>query len=303
MSARNWVILNFLGLLWGASFLFYKVLVEVLPPVTLVLGRVVIASIALNIYLAMRGMALPRDITLWRRLAMLALLNSVLPFILVAWGETRIDSGLASILNATVPIFIVPVAHFMTHDEKFSAGKVAGMTFGFLGVVALVGPIGLPTAGQDLTGQLAILLAALIYAFGGVYGRRFQDTRPIQIANGQMMVSAVMLLPLSLVLDRPWTLAMPGADAWAALIAFALLSTALAYVLFYRLLATTAATYVSLVAFLMPVNALWLGAVFLDESLTARGLLGMALIALGLAAIDGRLFPWLRRKLRFTSTP
>lgn len=295
MSARNWLILNVLGLLWGASFLFYKILVTALPPVTVVLGRALIAAIALSLYLAMRGEGLPRDKVLWRRLALLALLNSVVPFMLIAWGETRIDSGLASILNATVPIFVVPVAHFMTHDEKFSAAKLAGMAFGFAGVVVLIGPSVFATGGQDIVGQLAILLAALIYAFGGVYGRRFGGTPPIQTATGQMILTTAMLLPLSLALDRPWTLPMPGVDVWSALVAFALLSTALAYVLFYRLLATTAATHVSLVAFLMPVNALWLGAFFLGEEISGRALAGMALIALGLAALDGRLWRMLRR--------
>jgi drug/metabolite transporter (DMT)-like permease len=138
-------------------------------------------------------------------------------------------------------------------------------------------------------GQGAVLLAAFIYALGAIYGRRFRDVPPIQTATGQITAALLILLPLSLLLDRPWTLPMPDAGAWAALFGIALLSTALAYVLFYRLLATTTATLVSLVAFLMPVNALWLGALFLDEAITLQSLAGMALIGLGLVAIDGRL--------------
>ena len=206
MSARNWVILNLLGLLWGASFLFYKVLVTTLPPVTVVLGRVAIAAVALNIYLAVRGQTLSRDKRLWARLAMLALLNNVLPFILIAWGETRITSGLASILNATIPFFVIPIAHVMTPDEKFTAAKLLGMALGFAGVVVLIGPEVFAPTDQDLTGQLAVLLAAVIYAFGGVYGRRFQDTPPIQTATGQITAAVFMMLPLSLLIDHPWTL-------------------------------------------------------------------------------------------------
>jgi drug/metabolite transporter (DMT)-like permease len=289
MTARNWALLLFLSLLWGGSFFFYKILVAVLPPVTVVAGRVAIAAIALNLWLWARGTPLPLSRPLWKRFALLGILNNVVPFILVAWGETRIDSGLAGVLNAVTPIFIVLVAHFTTTDEKISAAKLAGVGFGFAGTVVLVGPAAFQFRSGGAEGELAVLLAAFIYALGALYGRRFRDVPPIQTATGQITAALIILFPLSLLLDRPWTLPMPGPEIWAALFGIALLSTALAYVLFYRLLAIATATVVSLVAFLMPVHALWLGALFLDEAVTLQSLAGMALIGLGLVAIDGRL--------------
>jgi drug/metabolite transporter (DMT)-like permease len=288
MTARNWAVLLFLSLLWGGSFFFYKVLVAVLPPVTVVAGRVAIAALALNLWLWAKAAPLPLSLPLWKRFALLGILNNVVPFILIAWGETRIDSGLAGVLNALTPIFIVLVAHFTTTDEKISTGKLVGVGFGFAGTAVLVGHGAFSFSG-DVSGQLAVLLAAFFYALGAVYGRRFRDVPPIQTATGQITAALLMLLPLALLVDRPWTLPMPGVEAWAALFGIALLSTALAYVLFYRLLLTATATMASLVAFLMPVNALWLGALFLDEPITLQALAGMALIGVGLAAIDGRL--------------
>ena len=290
MSARNWALLLFLSLLWGGSFFFYKILVAVLPPVTVVAGRVAIAALALNLWLAVRGVPLPLSPPLWKRFVLLGILNNVVPFILIAWGETRIDSGLASILNAVTPIFIVLVAHVTTADEKISGGKLMGVGFGFLGTAVLVGPAAFQSISGGVEGQMAVLLAAFIYALGAVYGRRFHDVPAIQTATGQITAAVLMLLPLSLLLDRPWTLPMPGAGAWAALFGIALLSTALAYVLYYRMVANVGATYMSLVTLLIPPIALLLGAAFLGESVTLQALAGMTIIILGLAATNERFF-------------
>src|SRR5437868_7467910 len=168
MSARNWGLLLLLALLWGSSFFFYKVLVAVLPPVTVVLGRVGIAAVAMNLWLAAQGQRMPLGGKLWLRFVLLGFLNNTLPFILIAWGETRITSGMASILNATTPIFMVMVAHWGTHDEKLSLGKALGIVFGILGVIVLVGPAAFHGASATL-GELAVIGASCCYGFGGVY--------------------------------------------------------------------------------------------------------------------------------------
>jgi len=289
MSARNWGLLLLLALLWGSSFFFYKVLVAVMPPITVVLGRVGIAAVAMNLWLLAQGQSLPLSSTLWLRFLLLGFLNSSLPFVLIAWGETRIPSGLASILNATTPIFMVAVAHWGTEDEKLSVGKAVGIALGILGVIVLVGP-GAFGEGGAIWGKLAVIAASCCYGFGGVYSRRFKDLSPLQAATGQMTGATILMIPLSLLFDRPWTLAMPHLDAWAALLAIALVNTALAYVVYYRMVAAVGVTYISLVTFLIPVIALFLGAAFLEERVTLQALAGMAIIGLGLATTDERLF-------------
>lgn len=288
MSARNWGLLFLLALLWGSSFFFYKILVAALPPVTVVLGRVGIAAIAMNLWLVVTGQKVPLSDGRWRRFLLLGFLNNVLPFILIAWGETRITSGMASILNATTPIFMVAVAHWGTEDEKLSWAKSAGIALGILGVMVLVGPDAF-AGGGSIWGELAVVGASCAYGFGGVYSRRFKDLPPLVAATGQVTGGAVILLPLSFLLNHPWNLPVPDTGVWASLFAIALINTALAYFVYYRMLASAGVTYISLVTFLIPVIALFLGAAFLDEQVTTLPLAGMAIIALGLAAIDGRL--------------
>ena len=289
MNARNWGLLLLLALLWGSSFFFYKVLVAALPPITVVLGRVGIAAIAMNLWLLAQGQRMPGGGRLWLRFVLLGFLNSVLPFVLIAWGETRIASGMASILNATTPIFMVAVAHWGTEDEKLSPGKAVGIALGILGVIVLVGPSAF-AGGGTVWGELAVIAASCCYAFGGVYSRRFKELPPLQAATGQITGATLFLVPLSLLLDKPWTLALPHPDVWAAWLAIALVNTALAYVVYYRMVANVGVTYISLVTFLIPVIALFLGAAFLGESVTLQALAGMAIIALGLAATNERLF-------------
>ena len=288
MSARNWGLLLLLALLWGSSFFFYKVLVATLPPVTVVMGRAGIAAIAMNLWLLARGQVMPRAPLLWARFLLLGLSNIVIPFVLVAWGETRIASGLASILNATTPIFMVVVAHWGTHDEKLSPGKIAGIALGVLGVAVLVGRDAF-AGGSEVLGELAVIAASCTYAFGGVYSRRFTDLPPLIAAAGQITGATILLSPLSLLADHPWALPLPGWQVWTSLLVIALVNTALAYVVYFKMLATAGVTYVSLVTFLIPVIALLLGASFLGESVTLQALAGMAIIALGLATINGRL--------------
>jgi len=227
----------------------------------------------------------------------MGLLNNVVPFCLIVWGQGHIASSLASILNATTPLFTVVVAHFLTEDERLTPGRVAGVAIGFLGVVLMLGPESLAGIGSDLLAQFACLAAALSYAFAGIWGRRFRriGILPLPTAAGQVVVSTLLLAPITLAVERPWTLAAPGAATWAAIVGLAVLSTAAAYVLYFRLLASAGATNLLLVTFLIPASAILLGTGILGERLAAGHLVGVALIGAGLAAIDGRLAATLRR--------
>ena len=206
-------------------------------------------------------------------------------------GQTHIASGLASILNATMPIFTVLVAHFLTADEKLTKNRAVGILTGLAGVIVLIGPQKLANLGEDVVPQLAILAAAISYAFAGIWGRRFKrmGVPPLATAAGQVTASSCLLLPIALLVDQPWTLPTPGLGAIGAVVGLALLSTALAYVVFFRVLASAGAVNLSLVTLLIPPSAILLGVFFLDERLELGDLAGMALIGVGLIAIDGRL--------------
>lgn len=297
MVWRVWGLLLLLSVLWGGSFFFSKVAVGELPPLSVVFARVALAALALNLALAWGSRSLFRGEAPWTAFFAMGFLNNALPFGLIFWGQTHIASGLASILNATTPLFTVVVAHFMTPDEKISHAKIAALLAGLAGVACLIGPgvASMPDAG--LLGEVACLGAALSYAFAGVYGRRFKrmGIAPLQAAAGQLTASAALVLPVMLVVDRPWTFAAsPSLAVVGAIVCLALLSTALGYVLYFRILAVAGATNLLLVTFLMPALAILLGAAFLGERLQARHFAGMVLIGLGLAAIDGRVAAKLR---------
>jgi drug/metabolite transporter (DMT)-like permease len=221
----------------------------------------------------------------------MGLFNSVLPFSLMLWGQRQITAGLASILIATTPLFGVVVAHFATADDRITRAKAVGLTLGFAGVTLMLGPDLLSELGHDVLAQGALLAAAIAYALSGVFARRFRSLPVTSAAAGQMIAATIMLLPLAL-LDRPWTLAAPSPAAWAAIAGLGALSTALAYLLFFKVLARAGATNIMLVNFLIPVTGILLGVSILGERLEPRQLAGMAIIGLGLAAIDGRAARW-----------
>ena len=291
MSAAEWAILLILSFLWGGSFIFTSIAHTALPPMTLVALRVGIAALILTASLPLLGARLPSGLRIWAAFAGIGTLNNVVPFCLIVWGQTHIASGPASILNATTPLFTVVAAHLFTSDERMTGNRVAGVVIGLLGVAVMVGPSALAGFGTDVLAQLAILAAALSYAFAGVFGRRFSrmGVPPLATAAGQVTASTLLLLPFALVIDRPWTLDPPGLPVWGAVLGAASLSTALAYVLYFRLLASAGATNLLLVTSLIPVSAILLGTVVLVEHLGARHYAGMALIGCGLWAIDGRL--------------
>ncbi|WP_296039552.1 EamA family transporter [uncultured Agrobacterium sp.] len=298
MNSTEWAMLVTLSILWGGSFFFVGIAVRELPPITIVTLRVFIAALALLTVCRVLGYSLPRKPEVLRAFLVMGLLNNIIPFSLIVWGQTHIASGVASILNATTPLFTVLVAHMLTTDEKLSANKLAGVIIGFAGVATLIGPAALSGERSSLLGQLAILGAAISYSFASVFGRRFKimGVAPLVTATGQISASSLLLLPLAMVIDRPWTLAIPSGETWAALFGIALLSTALAYLIFFRILSSAGATNLALVTFLIPVSAILLGSLALGEQLAAKHFIGMAMIAAGLVAIDGRL--WRRKSLK-----
>jgi drug/metabolite transporter (DMT)-like permease len=297
MGATDWVLLVCLASLWGGSFFFSKVALAELRPFTVVLGRVSIAAAVLHVVVIASGHRMPGSIKLWSQFFVMGALNNLLPFSLIFWGQTRIASGLAAILNSTTPLFTAVFAHFLTRDERLTPNRLVGILLGIAGVSAMMGEEALGGLSGHVIAQIAVLGAAACYGLAGIYGRRFKGITPVVTATGQVTATSIMILPVALIADQPWTLAMPSALTWGAVVGLAVLSTALAYILYFRILATAGPTNLLLVTFLIPVSALLLGTMILGEHLGARHLGGMALIALGLAAMDGRPLQLFKRSL------
>lgn len=288
MSLQNWILLIILSLLWGGSFFFVEVALADIPPFTLVFLRVALAALALLAYLKLRGESIPLNLPLWSAFLVMGLLNNVFPFGMIVWGQTHITGSVASILNATTPIFTVLAAHWLTTDERLTLNKLLGVIIGFAGVVVLM----MPTLDQGVSlksyGQLAVLGAALSYAFAGVWGKRFKSTPPLVNAAGMLICATFIMLPALFLLENPFALS-PSFVSWLAVGALALLSTASAYILYFRILASAGATNLLLVTFLIPLSSMLLGMGILEERVETLGFYGMAVIFAGLILIDGRL--------------
>jgi drug/metabolite transporter (DMT)-like permease len=297
MNRADWGILLTLALIWGGAFFLIGVAVRHVPPLTYVWLRLSIAALAMWAVLWFRGERLGLPPKVWGSILLLALLNNAIPFILFGWSQTHIASGLASILNATTPIWGVLVAHFLTRDERMSPRKIAGVLLGFGGVATMIGPALLSNLGSSALAQLACVTASLCYALAAVWARRFKKMglSPMSVTTGQLTAGALMMLPIALIADRPWLHAVPPIGAIGAIVALALLCTAFGYVLYFKLIDSAGATNALLVTLLVPPTAIFLGAMFLGETLAAQDFLGLGLIALGLAAIDGRVLSLLRR--------
>lgn len=300
MSPRTWAMLFGLSLLWGCSFPFVKVALGGFPPMTLVLFRVALASLVLGAILLLSRSPAPRGKKLWGVFFALALLNNALPWTLSFWAQQFIPSALAAIMNATTPLCSVIVGHFFLADERLRANRLGGVIVGFVGVAVLIGP-GALVAGERsrLIAELALVAAALSYAFSGVIGRRVATfgVTPLQSSFGQMAAATVLMAPVALPIEQPWTLPAPSHTALQAALGLAILSTACAYILFFRILARAGATNVMLVTLLVPPTAILVGWFFLDEKLEPRALAGLCFIAAGLALIDGRITAHIRDRL------
>jgi drug/metabolite transporter (DMT)-like permease len=290
MRPADWLRLAILSLLWGGSFFFIEIAVPHLPVLTIVWLRVAMAAGVLALVLAAMRLPFPPARS-WPALLVMGALNNVLPFSAFVLAQGQITGALASILNATTPLFTLLVAAALSREERLTPARLGGLVLGLGGVAVMVG-------GAAATGGVATALpyalclgAALSYAFASVWGRRFHRAglAPMTTAFGMLAASALMLTPLVAIVDQPWTLPAPPAIALAAIAAMAVLSTALAYLLFFRLLADAGAVNVALVTFLVPASAIALGMVILGETVLPRHLAGLALILTGLAVIDGRL--------------
>lgn len=289
MTPTIWLLLFLLSVMWGATFYFVEIALVDLPPLTIVFLRVLLAALVLHLLLKVLGLSFP-----WSRYWLFAffvmgILNNAIPFSLIFWGQTQIGAGLAAILNGLTPVFTMLVAHFATHDEKLSGLKIAGAVIGLAGVTVMIGYEALSGLTGSVLAQLAIVLATVSYAFSGSWGRRFASQPPLVSATGQVTGSTVAMLPIVLLVDKPWALALPSIDTIAAVLALAVISTALAYVIFYRILAAAGATNLMLVTLLVPVTAVILGIWRLGEVLLIQHWIGTALIALSFVLIDGRL--------------
>jgi len=298
MNRRDWAILGGLALIWGGAFFFIGVAVRHVPPFTYVLARLALAAASMVAFLWWRGEPLGLPRRAWGAIILLALINTALPFTLFGWAQTHIASGLASILNATTPIWGVIVAHLFTADEKITPRKLAGVLVGFAGVALMIGPGLFASLGGGALAQLACLVAALSYALAGVWARRFKamGVSPMSVTTGQLIVGALMMVPVALIGDKPWTLAWPPVEAVAAIVALAVVCTAFGYVLYFKLIDSSGATNALLVTLLVPPTAMLLGVAFLGEVIDPVDIGGLALIGLGLAAIDGRLLSWRPRR-------
>ena len=296
MDAFDWVMLITLATVWGGSFLFNAILVAELPVITIVAIRVTVAALALWGFVRITGRKIPTSPQVWWALLILGVLNNAIPFSLIVQGQTQITSGLASILNATTPLFTILVAGFFLTDERFSVLRVLGVVGGFSGVILMVGPEALGGLGDDFWAQLCALGAALSYGFASVFGRRFRELRvdPVMVATGQVTMSSLVLWPIALWIDGPQDIMGLSFNAAASMFGLAVLCTSFAYILYFRILERAGATNISLVTFLVPISAIILGVLVLGERIFIKEIMGMTLIGMGLAIIDGRLFQRLR---------
>ena len=283
-SWSDCALLLALASLWGASYTFIKIGVATIPPVTLIAGRTLIAGLVLVAVLRWRRVGLPRDARSWRLFAAQAVLNSVVPFVLIAWAETRVEAGLAAILNATTPFFAFLITVAVTRHEPAGRRQLIGLVLGFTGTGLVVGLEALQGLGVAVLAQLAIVLASCFYAAAAIFGRHFKDRDPMVPAAGSLIAGAALLAPASLILDRPWTLA-PSPPSLAALLALAVLSTALAFTIYFRLLSRLGSVGTTAQGYLRVPIGVAIGVVALGESLAPTAALGLVAIVAGVAAM------------------
>lgn len=283
-TATNLVLLVLLATLWGAAYTLVKIGVETIPPLTFISGRTLIAGGILLAIMRLRGITLPRDPVVWKRFMIQACLNSVVPFTLIAYAETHVGAGLATILGSNAPIFAFLLALLFVRHERPTLRQSFGVAAGLTGICLVVGVDALNGLGQDVIAQLALVLSAVMFGAAALFGRNFNGLDPMVPAAGSMICGAVMLTPLSLIVDRPWTL-MPSAASVAALIALAAFSTALAFVIYFRLIQTLGSVGTTAQAYLRVPLGVGLGVVALGETLSPTVWIGLVCVIVGIAAM------------------
>jgi drug/metabolite transporter (DMT)-like permease len=286
-----WFILILLGAIWGASYMFIKVGGAEIPPFTFVEGRTLIAASVLLIAMYARGESLPRTRREWAPLIAMGIFNGVIPYTLITWGETHIASGLAAILTAAMPLFTVLLAHFWTHDERLTVGKVVGVAVGFLGVIVLFAPELRRGIQMEFWGQFAVVVSAASYATATLVARNYlRGVSHVVASTGQLASAALLMLPLSLAFDNPFALR-PSLAATGSLLTLALLGTAFAYILYYWLIENTSATRTSLVTYLIPITGVLWGALLLHEPIEWEAIIGLVLIIAGIGLVNRQTAP------------
>lgn len=295
MSRSQWLLLIALSILWGGSFLFVGIAVKELPPLTIVLVRVGLAALLLVPVVVVMGHSLPSSWGTWMPFFWMAILNNVIPFTLITTGQREVASGLASVLNATTPLFTLIIAHVLTNDEKLKTNKLAGVLMGIAGIAVLLGPEALFGRPSSLFGMALIIGACISYGFAGYWGRRLRSTPPLVSACCQLLCSSLVLAVLASLIERPWRLAWPSERTVAALVGLAALSTSLAYVIFFRILTVSGPTSVMLVTLLIPISGIAFGILILGETLLWRHIAGALVIGAGLLVIDGRALTVVRK--------
>jgi drug/metabolite transporter (DMT)-like permease len=285
MNFRQFSMLVLLGLIWGASFMFIKVALPTVPPFTIVFVRTALAGLVLYAVVRKRGMRMPPPGAMWLSFLLMGLFNGAIPYSLINWGEVHIEAGLGAIFNSLMPLFTVVFAHFATRDEKFSRKKIAGVILGMSGVTLLMGPSVLKGLGSHVLGQLAVAGAAASYAVAAIYGKRLGRDTPLVLATGQMAGGALLIAPLMIAVDRPWSLS-PDMAAIFCLVLLAVTNTALAYVLYYRLLSQVGATRLSLVTYIIPVSGVFWGWMVLGEKLGWTAFAALGLILASVASVS-----------------
>jgi drug/metabolite transporter (DMT)-like permease len=277
-------LLLLLATLWGGSYTFIKLGVATIPPITLIAARTLMAGLLLLVVMHGRGLRLPKDAATWRRFLFQACLNSVVPWTLIAWGERSLDAGLATILNSTSPIFTFFLTLAITRHESASFRKLFGVLAGMAGICLIVGMQALTGLGERLAAELATVVATVCYAVGAIFSRGFKGLDPMAPAAGSLLCGAAILVPVSVVMDRPWTLA-PSMSSMLALLALAAFSTALAFVIYFRLITTLGSVGTTAQAYLRVPIGVALSVTFLGETLTSTAWIGLACVVLGVAAM------------------
>ena len=281
----NLLLLLTLGTIWGASYLFIKVIVAEVPVLTLVAGRLTLAALTMWLILCTRGFSSPPSRRMWRAYALLGFMGLAVPYTLISWGEQYISSGLASLLQATTPIFTVILAHFLTNDERITLTKILGVIIGFVGVGILMLPDLRQGLQANLLGQLAIVGSSLCYAGTAIYARSWlRGQPPLVSASGQLTMGMVFMLPASLLIDRPFDLS-PSPPVLVSWLVLTIMGTVVAYVIYFTLIERSSATFTTMVTYIIPVNGLTLGALVLNESLDVTMLGSLALILLGVLLV------------------
>jgi drug/metabolite transporter (DMT)-like permease len=282
--ALELALLVLLATLWGGSYTFIKLGVATIPPVTLIAARTLIAGVLLLVIMRVRGLRLPRDAATWRRFLFQACLNSVIPWTLIAWGERSLDAGLATILNSTSPIFTFFLTLVIARHETPNLRKLFGVVAGMAGICLIVGVQALNGLGEQLVAQIATMVATICYAGGAIFSRGFKGLDPMAPAAGSLLSGAAILVPVSLVVDRPWTLE-PSMSSMLALLALAVFSTAFAFVIYFRLIQTLGSVGTTAQAYLRVPIGVAFGVVFLGESLSPTAWIGLGCVVIGVAAM------------------